>query len=121
MAQQQLADDFARDGIVLATLSEYYDPQFNGQIDWLKQQGYNERQIGGHVGIRDTSEMLAVFPQGVRKERIKDSFGEDPSGGNGAATLASAAYGQKMLQLKILAALKQIARIEKAAAAASGN
>ena len=107
------AEDFAQDGVTLATLNEYYDPVFNGQIEWLKNAGHSDAEIGGHVGIRDTSEMLVAHSKGVRRDKIKDSFGEDKSGGNGAATKASVVYGRKMLDLKIRAALKQIEKIER--------
>lgn len=115
-AQGRVAQDLAEDGAVIASLNEYYDYHFNGQMDWLKARGYSEDAIGGHVGIRDTSEMLVVYPEGVRKEAMKDSPVNDPSGGYGAATQASVAYGKKMLQMKIAAALRQIARIERAEA-----
>jgi creatinine amidohydrolase len=110
---EECAEDFAQDGVTLATLNEYYDATFNGQVAWLKNEGFTEAQIGGHVGIRDTSEMLVAHPQGVRRDKIKDSVGEDKSGGNGSATKASAVYGRKMLDLKIRAALRQMARIER--------
>jgi creatinine amidohydrolase/Fe(II)-dependent formamide hydrolase-like protein len=114
--EQALAAEFARAGVRLATLNEYYDHRFNGQVDWLKTQGYSEPQIGGHVGIRDTSELMAVYPEGVRKEKLKDSPAGDLSGANGDATKASTDYGRKMLELKIQAALRQISRIERTAA-----
>lgn len=110
---EDLQDDFAKDDVKIASLNHYYDPHYNGQIAWLKNAGYTEAQIGGHAGIRDTSEMLAAYPKGVRKDKIKDSGFEDRSGANGAATKASVVYGHKMLELKIRAAIKQVETLER--------
>jgi len=89
-------------------LGDYYSN--NGQSDWLREQGYNEAEIGTHAGMRDISELLAVWPDGVRLSRLAPNGGRylEDTGSNGDPTLASAEIGRVMLQLKIAAALRQI-------------
>lgn len=117
LSQQNVAENLQHEmrkiGVTLASLDAYYDYTRNGQVKWLEKQGYSQKEIGTHAGIRDTSEMLAVYPQGVRKAAIKDSALGDASGGDGAATKASAKTGRKMITLKVEAAIRQIKEIEK--------
>ena len=89
-------------------ISDYYSA--NGQVQWLLEQGYSDREIGSHAGIRDTSELLAIQPDGVRLTQLNASnrrFSE-ATGSNGDPTLASAEIGRAMLEMKIGAALQQI-------------
>ena len=73
-------------------------------------KGESERSIGFHAGIRDTSELLAVYPEGVRRDMIRPRGGlylED-GGFSGNPGRASARLGRALLNLKIHAALSQI-------------
>jgi len=59
--------------------------------------------------MRDTSEVLAVNPGGVRRRFVPPP--EDMVAGfDGAPSLATKAIGDRMLALKVQAALRQIAR-----------
>ncbi|HBP18526.1 MAG TPA: hypothetical protein DEA08_12175, partial [Planctomycetes bacterium] len=60
----KLNAEWAGRGVRVIHLDEYYAQ--NGQIAWLQQRGFADEQIGGHAGIRDTSELLAAHPEGVR-------------------------------------------------------
>jgi creatinine amidohydrolase len=86
-------------------VADYYGK--NGQPEWLKERGETDRTIGGHAGIRDTSELLFVHPGGVRRERLKP--GSSESGWDGDPLRASSERGAALLELKINAAVKQIA------------
>lgn len=105
---QKLSKEWADDGVRVLSVSDYY--KNNGQIDWLKEQGFSMEEIGGHAGIRDTSEMLFVHPEGVytHKKNMTLPEGMLDYGFNGAPSKASAAIGKKMIDLKIDAAVKQI-------------
>ncbi|MBO6893507.1 MAG: creatininase family protein [Roseibium sp.] len=97
-------------------IGDYYFPERNGQIEWLKQAGYSMEQIGTHAGIRDTSEVLALRPEGVRVGNQVLPGQLDQSGETGVIgdpSLASGEYGKKMLELKIEAALRQIRSLDK--------
>ncbi|MBK8158846.1 MAG: creatininase family protein [Rhodospirillaceae bacterium] len=68
------------------------------------QRGEDAASIGSHAGIRETSELLAIDPRAVREDLL--AAGAD--GVHGQPQRASAARGQKLLALKIDAALRQI-------------
>lgn len=101
----ELTKMWAAEGVQVVHISSYYSG--NGQKEWLMQQGYSMAEIGGHAGIRDTSEMMLVHPEGVHSGFVRD-FGQQ-SGASGDIKKASREYGQKMIDLKVQAALRQIA------------
>lgn len=116
---EDLDDDWSGTGTRVLHVSDYYSA--NGQFDWLESEGESKGAIGFHAGIRDTSELLAVYPEGIRRDRMRagNAPGLAASGVNGDPTRASAKRGEKLLQLKIDAALKQI-RVFRAAAKSPG-
>jgi creatinine amidohydrolase/Fe(II)-dependent formamide hydrolase-like protein len=89
-------------------IPEYYSG--NGFTDWLKTQGETEESIGNHAGISDTSQVLAVAPQHIRKDQLARSGGFEGSGVSGDPTRATEAYGKKGMDLKVETA---VARIQK--------
>ncbi len=110
--QQQVADDLNRiwqmDGVQVIQAGDYY--RNNGQVDFLRKQGFTDVLIGSHAGIRDTSELMAVHSEGVRQAALKNysqaNFIE--VGSDGDVSKASAALGKVLLELKIKAGVKQI-------------
>ena len=104
--QQAVAADLSRrwaaDGVRVINASSYYAA--NGGADMLKAEGETDATIGTHAAIRDTSELMAVFPEGVRLDRRI----ADKDGVVGDASRATALRGVKLLDLKILAALDDI-------------
>ena len=107
---EKLNAEWAGSGVRVIHVSDYYDPAVNGQIAWLKDQGESRMSIGSHAGIRDTSELMAVYPEGVRPEHMAWGGGlfTETTGVIGDPTKASAERGEVMLQLKVEAALRQI-------------
>ena len=87
-------------------VGEYYSG--NGFRDWLKTQGETDETIGRHAGISDTSQLLAVAPQHIRKDKLAKGGGFEGSGVSGDPTRASAAYGEKGVQLKVDTAVREI-------------
>jgi len=110
--QQTVADtlnaEWANSDARVLHVGDYYSA--NGQVTWLVEQGETEASIGRHAGIRDTSEVMAAHPEGVRSDRIGDGMndGFDISGVDGDPTRASAARGEMLLRLKVEAAVRQI-------------
>lgn len=107
----RLSQEMKGRGVLVASVSDYYDN--NGQVDYLVANGFVPDQIGGHAGIRDTSELLVVNPNGVRDNVVVPPEGQDP-GFSGDRSLASEAIGEKMLALKVDAAVRQVRAIEDA-------
>ena len=89
-------------------VGDYYAA--NGQTEWLLAEGETLVTIGSHAGIRDTSELMAVHPAGVRAELLdlRHGFNLAPTGSNGVPARATAERGQRLLELKIEAAVRQI-------------
>lgn len=88
------ARDFYRSG---------YEPD-GAFATWLRGQGEKSADIGRHAGITDTSQLLAIDPKLVRKDRLMP--GGDGASGN--PMRASAEYGRKGLELRIEAAVAEI-------------
>jgi creatinine amidohydrolase/Fe(II)-dependent formamide hydrolase-like protein len=105
----RLDDLFVASGIRIFAIDEYYNA--NGQIDWLLQQGESDADIGSHAGIRETSELLAIDPADVRQDLLVPSTDWQAQGASGRPERASGIRGQKLLELKIEAALRQIRRL----------
>ncbi|WP_374089695.1 creatininase family protein [Methylomicrobium lacus] len=111
-AQQRVAERLThlwRDaGVRVLQVDDYY--QHNGQLAYLAAQNFTPLQIGGHAGIRDTSELMFVQPAGVRSPFKEDHSGADFAsvGADGDAGKASPVLGHILLDLKIDAAVKQI-------------
>lgn len=101
---------WAGSGVRALHVGDYYAA--NGQVAWLLERGETRQSIGTHAGIRDTSELMAVFPEGVRMDRLAPDGGKftEPTGVVGDPTRASAERGQVLLRLKVEAALAQIRR-----------
>ncbi len=88
-------------------VSHYHDPEANGQFAWMRAQGRADAAKSGHADWRDTSELMATHPEGVRRNKIG---APDTAGVTGDPTGSSSGLGKKMLELKIAAALRQIKR-----------
>ncbi len=108
-AARRINRRFAKKGASALSVDAYYDPDKNGQMEWLLKTGEKREDIGTHAGIRDTSELLRVYPAGVRKEVLSGGVSEGrESGVSGNPQKASADYGAALLDLKVDAAVKQI-------------
>lgn len=112
-AQSAVADkltrEWTRDGVRVLHVARYYDPEKNGGMAYLLEQGESRKTIGRHMGIRDTSELMAVRPEGVRADRLEAQDGYDePTGADGDPTRASPERGRKLLTFKIDAAVQDI-------------
>jgi len=118
---QRLSSRWRDEGIRVVHVGEYYAA--NGQTAWLRAAGETPQAIGGHAGIRDTSELMAVHPRGIRTELLRP--GAMPRlkrpGHDGDPSRASAARGRKLIRLKIQAALKQMRAVLAAQRAEAGR
>ena len=114
---EKLNREWAGQGVSVLQVGDYYAA--NGQWDWLLSEGESEAAIGRHAGIRDTSELMAVYSEGIRRDRLAPGGGRasEPTGVNGDPTRASASRGRVLLRLKIEAAVRQIRAALEAAGA----
>ncbi len=111
-AQQAVADRLSRewqeDGVTVLNVDRYY--RHNGQVAWLMNQGEPPDRIGSHAAIRDTSELMAVYPAGVDPQKFRPSSLEEfeETGVHGDPRRASAERGRLLLRLKVDTAVRQI-------------
>lgn len=113
-AQQKIAELLQKQGYHVYTISDYYANKVQNQY-LTKEYGFTEAQIGTHIGIRDTSELLYASPQSVRLDKIVNNQNTDfyKTGGDGNATLADAKIGKKLLEIKIINSVKAIQKFEE--------
>ncbi|MDE3002563.1 MAG: creatininase family protein [Gemmatimonadota bacterium] len=107
---EQVADmlnaEWASEDARVHFVGDYYGN--NGFREWLMDQGETQETIGGHAGISDTSQLLAVDPRHIRTDRLAPGGGFEDSGVSGDPTRASVERGVRGIQFKVDAALNQI-------------
>ena len=96
-----LNKEWAGTGVRIHFVPEYYSGSGESFREWLVAQGEKKEDVGNHAGITDTSQLLAIAPQHIRKDKLADRGGFEGSGVSGNPTRASVAYGKKGLELKV--------------------
>jgi creatinine amidohydrolase/Fe(II)-dependent formamide hydrolase-like protein len=103
----KLNGEWAGAGVKLIDVADYYSDA--AQVAWLLGQGNTRAEIGEHASIIDTSELMAVSPDGVDLSKLRSgTFSLRPTGIVGEAAKASAEMGTKLLDMRINAAVRQI-------------
>jgi creatinine amidohydrolase/Fe(II)-dependent formamide hydrolase-like protein len=103
----KLNSEWTGQGMTVLHVADYYADET--QITYLRELGETSATIGNHAGIIDTSELLAVHPQGVDLSRLAAlPINSEPAGYSGDPKRASAAYGAALLDIRINAAVRQI-------------
>lgn len=98
---EALNREWAGSGVRIHFVPEYYAASGEAFRAWLVAQGETAAAIGTHAGITDTSQLLAIDPALIRRDKLADGGGFEGSGVSGNPTRASAAYGRKGLELKV--------------------
>jgi len=111
-AQQRVANkltmEWRGDNVRVINVSDYY--MNNGQDKWVESMGLKVVNPSAHAGFEDTSELMAIYAGGVIDAQRGPRADHDyrATGAMGDSSLSSAKYGQKLLNLKIEAAIEQI-------------
>jgi creatinine amidohydrolase/Fe(II)-dependent formamide hydrolase-like protein len=104
---ERLTREWAQQGVRVIDVSEYFADA--AQTEYLKSQGETPEAIGQHAGIADTSELMAVHPDGVDIRRYADApYTMEPNGVSGNPMKATVERGRALLNIKIFAAIRQI-------------
>jgi creatinine amidohydrolase/Fe(II)-dependent formamide hydrolase-like protein len=104
----KLNQEWQGNGARVYALTDYYRKSREDLRAWLQAQyGYDAATVGSHAGIADTSQMLYVFPEGIRKDRIMPGGGGPDAGVSGDPTKATAEIGKKAIEFKVEAGLAQ--------------
>ncbi|MGE0042714.1 MAG: creatininase family protein [Vicinamibacterales bacterium] len=89
-------------------IDDYYTKSHAEQNQWItKNLGIPEDKIGGHANLLDTSELLLVAPQHVRRDRLTGNTYEG-NGVSGDPAQSSPEMGRIFLEIKLNNALAQI-------------
>ena len=122
-AVDQLNKEFAGSGVRAHFVGEYYyatapeGRELSAFDRWIIEQGVPENEVGSHVGVRDTSTLMAVealkFKKGelVRWDKIVNGGGFAGSGVTGNPEYANVAFGDHGLKLKIDATVAKIREV----------
>ncbi len=103
----RLSREWAQDGVRVVDVSDYYSE--DAQFDFLERQGETPASIGRHAGIIDTSELMAVHPDGVDRARYADApLTLESNGVSGDPMKASVERGRALLDIQVEAAVRQI-------------
>jgi creatinine amidohydrolase/Fe(II)-dependent formamide hydrolase-like protein len=103
----RLNAEWAGTGVRVVHVDAYYSDA--AQVAMLLRQGESRAAIGEHASIIDTSELMAVRPQGVDLARLRDQpFTLQATGVIGDPAKASAERGRELLDIRIRAAVEQI-------------
>lgn len=106
---EALQREWADQNVRVLSANEYYRPETSLLL--LKAEGgETEVSIGTHAGIRDTSELLAIAPDGVHLDRAV----ADRDGVSGDPRRATAERGAKLLAAKVNAAVVEIRAAQRA-------
>jgi creatinine amidohydrolase len=103
----RLSKEWAEDGVRVVDVSDYYADE--AETNYLLAQGESRSAIGQHAGIADTSELMAVDPEGVDLSRFANApFALESNGVSGDPLRATVERGRALLDIKIEAAVRQI-------------
>jgi creatinine amidohydrolase/Fe(II)-dependent formamide hydrolase-like protein len=103
--------EWASTPVRVHAVTAYYSA--NGFPEWLQQQGESLEAIGSHATITDTSQVMVLYPAGIRSDKLVRGRPGDGTGITGDPTRASIAYGQKGLELKIAAGVRAIRELRQ--------
>ena len=111
----KLNEEWKGTGVRVFALTDYYRKSRIELRTWLTQKfGYDTVTAGSHAGITDTSQLLYIFPQGIRKDKLAPFGGGPESGVSGDPTKATAEIGKQAVEFKVNAAINQYRALKAA-------
>lgn len=103
-----LNEEWKDSGTKVYGLVDYYEQGRVHYRAWLEAAyGYEDATIGAHAGISDTSQMLYVYPRGIRRDRIQPWGGPADSGVSGDPMLSTPEIGRMGINFKVNAGINQ--------------
>ncbi len=104
-----LNTEWANTDVRVHFVPDYYNE--NRFRAWLQSQGEKTEDVGTHAGISDTSQLLALNPAWIRKDKLAPGGDRKLTGVSGNPTRANVTYGKKGLDFKIEAAVAQVRKL----------
>ena len=106
---------------VYALTDYYYKGREHYRAFLLAAFGYDDDVVGSHAGISDTSQVLFVYPAGIRQSKLAPRGGSPDSGVTGDPTKATAEIGRMGIELKVNAGIAQYRAQKKGSETPSGQ
>jgi creatinine amidohydrolase/Fe(II)-dependent formamide hydrolase-like protein len=105
----RLNQEWAGTGSRAHFIGDYYAKSSDDAERYITQDlGIAAENIGGHAGMSDTSQMLFVNPDYIRRDKLAPAGGFEGRGVSGDPTKASAELGQKLIEIKVDNAVGEI-------------
>lgn len=116
----KLNEEWKTTGVRVHFIGDYYTKGHAAAEAWVADTAklMPKDSIGSHANIMDTSELMFIHPELVKKERF--NIANQANGVTGSPAKASKEIGKKLLDIKIHVALNQI-KASMAAPAPSEN
>ena len=112
---EKLNQEWQGSGVRVYALTDYYRKAREELRAWLLSEfSYDAATVGSHAGISDTSQLLYVYPAGIRKEKLKPGGGGPDSGVSGDPTKATAEIGKQAIDFKVNAGIAQYKALKAA-------
>ena len=105
---QRLNAEWAATPVRVHHLTDYYPGRGD---DWLVEQGVPVEDVGSHAGMHDTASLLFLDPSKLRLDRMERGTGPTGNGVVGNPGRSTAAFGERILELQIAAAVRQVQRL----------
>ena len=102
---ERLNREWAATPIRVHHLTDYYPGPGDA---WLVTQGEREEDVGSHAGMHDTASLMFLNPAMLRPDELASGASGDGSGVVGNPARSTAAYGERILEMQIDAAVRQI-------------
>ena len=101
----RLNEEWADTPVRVYHLTDYYPGPGDA---WLVTQGEREEDVGSHAAMHDTASFLFLDPSKLRLDRVEPGTGAAGNGVTGNPGRSTAAYGERILEMQIAAAVRQI-------------
>ena len=116
-AADRVVAKFPRGSKRVLFLNDYYNDE--EQREFLRAEGFTDLQIGSHAGLMDTAELMAIDPTSVRSpDKVMRLTG--PSWHDGDWQSATEAIGNRLLEIKVQSAIRQLQRLAPRGKPSSG-
>jgi creatinine amidohydrolase/Fe(II)-dependent formamide hydrolase-like protein len=106
---EKLNGEWAGSGFRVHHITDYYAKSGDDATGYITgEKRIAENQIGSHAGISDTSQLMFVNANYIRRDKLAPAGGFEGSGVSGNPTLATPEIGERLLRFKIDNAVAQI-------------
>ena len=105
LVAEALNKEWAAANVRVHHISAYYPGRGD---DWVVSQGISAQDVGSHAGTHDTSSLMYLNPSLLRFDRMGPGKAGDGQGHIGNPARATALFGQRIVEMQIDDAVKQI-------------